>query len=344
MKKLLSISISALLLLGISGCGVENPNFGDFDYTAVYFPHQYPIRTLSLGEGYVDNSLDRELKFNIGVGIGGLRENTQAWQVGYEVMPELVANLRQVNGDTIMSLPSEYYSLANGSEFTIPAGDFSGLVEIQLTNSFLADPIAWGEGGLYVIPMVITSTSADSILRGSPATSNPDRRIAEDWDEVPKDFTLFAVKYINEYHGDYLHRGIDIGYDDQNNPVDTAIYSEEFVVEDQVWKLNTTGRNVVHTNGMSTSLTDGADIYSMALTIDGNQVQVDSVEGSIFKLMSGSGSFQTDGDAWGGEARDAMYLQYTYLSPDSIRHEVRDTLVFRNRGLRFELFEYEVLE
>ena len=60
--------------------------------------------------------------------------------------------------------------------------------------------------------------------------------------------------------------------------------------------------------------------------------------------MSGSGSFQVDGDAWGGEARDAMYLQYTYMDPDTIRHEVRDTLVFRNRGLRFELFEYEVLD
>ncbi|MDP5170488.1 MAG: DUF1735 domain-containing protein, partial [Bacteroidia bacterium] len=263
MKKLMII-LGCAAVFSFSGCDRFTPDFGDFDYTAVYFPHQYPIRTLSLGEDYVDNSLDRELKFNIGVGIGGLRENTQSWQVGYIQDPALLDKIRQVSGDTLLPMPTEYFSMANNSEFTIPAGSFSGLIQVQMSQNFLQDPLAWGEGGLYVIPLRITSTNADSILFGRATTDSPDRRIPSDYDPdaQPRDFTLFAVKYVNEYHGSYLHRGIDIGYDNQGAPVDTAVYSQRYVVDDQIWRLATKGRNVVHTNGISQLVTEGGMIYS----------------------------------------------------------------------------------
>jgi hypothetical protein len=62
MKRLIPL-LSVMLLL--NACEQKLPEYEDFEYTAVYFPHQYPIRTLSLGEEEYDNSLDQELKFHI---------------------------------------------------------------------------------------------------------------------------------------------------------------------------------------------------------------------------------------------------------------------------------------
>ena len=67
------------------GCEQKNPVFPDFDYTAVYFPLQFPMRTLSLGEEEYDNTLDKELKFHISANIGGMYENTQDWSVDFVV-------------------------------------------------------------------------------------------------------------------------------------------------------------------------------------------------------------------------------------------------------------------
>src|SRR5690606_27897087 len=90
--------------------------------------------------------------------------------------------------------------------FTIPKGKFFGEIEVQLTDAFLDDPKAFLTR--YVIPVRITSSTADSVLSGKPAVSeNPDPRVSGDWDIVPKDFTLFGIKFVNPYHGKYLHRG-----------------------------------------------------------------------------------------------------------------------------------------
>ncbi|MDP5170489.1 MAG: DUF5627 domain-containing protein, partial [Bacteroidia bacterium] len=77
---------------------------------------------------------------------------------------------------------------------------------------------------------------------------------------------------------------------------------------------------------------------------NGGNINVAPVEGSVFQIQNGSGRFQADGDAWGGESRDAIYLQYEYLDASDIRHEVRDTLVFRDRGITFETIDYELVD
>ncbi|MEL7119067.1 MAG: hypothetical protein AAFO07_06490, partial [Bacteroidota bacterium] len=66
------IFVLVLVLIGTLGCDNQDISFDDFDYTAVYFPFQSPLRTLVLGEDRIDNTLDNQLKFNIGVSIGGL--------------------------------------------------------------------------------------------------------------------------------------------------------------------------------------------------------------------------------------------------------------------------------
>ena len=63
----------------------------DFDYNAVYIPLQTDVRTFVVGEG---------MKFDIGVEIGGVRENTRDRVVKYQVDNSLItaAILAKIKG------------------------------------------------------------------------------------------------------------------------------------------------------------------------------------------------------------------------------------------------------
>ena len=62
MKKLIVLFATAL---AIFACENKENDFPDYDYQTVYFPIQYPARTLVLGESRSDNSIDLEPAFNI---------------------------------------------------------------------------------------------------------------------------------------------------------------------------------------------------------------------------------------------------------------------------------------
>jgi hypothetical protein len=166
MKRITLISITAALLLGVFSCHNEEWEFPDFDYKAVYFPYQYPVRTLILGDYKYDNENDNNLKFLISARIGGMYENKWSWTVDYSLDPTYTQNLVTSLGDTIRPLPAAYYTLSPVSQITIPGGLFYGSVEVQLTEAFLADTMAHRVH--YVIPLKITASNADSILPEGP--------------------------------------------------------------------------------------------------------------------------------------------------------------------------------
>ena len=74
MKKVFLI---VLTCIGLFSCHNAPITFPEFDYTSGYFPYQYPVRTLVLGDYIYDNANDNAHKFVISVGIGGLYENTK---------------------------------------------------------------------------------------------------------------------------------------------------------------------------------------------------------------------------------------------------------------------------
>jgi hypothetical protein len=330
--------ILLLVATCMAACENQENKFPDYDYNAVYFPYQFPIRTLSLGTDDIDNSLDRELKFHIGVSIGGMYENNRNWVVGYEVDENLCDSL----GNDVKALPTSYYTLYPENEVTIPAGSFSGLILVQLTQDFLKDTLSYGNH--YVIPLMITYTDADSILSGVPAVPDPDKRVVSDWDaSAPaKDFTLFMVKYVNEYHGNYLRRGIDYSQDAFGNITDSAQYREKYVERDQVVSMATDGRYNLRTNFSGAYI--GAE-YAVKLTLlpASGEVAVETAEGAKYRVVqTGSSSFVPGGDNWGGRERDVFYLDYRYRV-GIYNHQVYDTLVFRDRGIAFEQFVPTVL-
>lgn len=342
MKRITFISIIAAVLMGLLSCQNEKWEFPDFDYKSVYFPYQYPVRTLILGDYKYDNENDNSLKFLISARIAGMYENKWNWTVDYTLDPSYTQNLVTSLGDTIKPLPAAYYTLSPVSRISIPNGKFYGSVEVQLTEAFLSDTMAHRVH--YVIPLKITGSSADTILAGSPGINDPDPRIAGNWIVTPKDFTLFGIKYVNPYHGRYLHRGQSVIRDGGENIVETNVYRQRFVENDEIWRLETASKDKVRLSGVLRKTPTSPGSFNLELTFDSNNNCV--ITSTSGFPASGNGKLVKDADEWGGQKRDAIHLNYTVNDGTHI-HTCTDTLVFRDKDVRFEEFlpvVYQVIE
>ena len=336
-----SVLIVLILIIGLTACENQEQVFPDYELQAVYFPIQLPIRTLSLGEDRVDNALDREHKFDIGISIGGMYENKKDWTVDYVVDTSLTNNALTGGGAPFVALPESYYTLDPLNTVTIPKGSFNGLIRVQLADQFFTDNLAIT--GQYVIPLRITDTSADSVLSGKQAKPGPaDRRIASDWEsgKEPKDWVMYAIKYVNAYHGTYLHRGQDIIYSG-GLPVDTVVFRNMYVEKDILIKLTTLSLTKVVTNGIANK-TSNTGKYAMELefgdaTGASCAVTITPRTGSNW-AVTGTGQYfdlSTSTEKWTGLKWQSMYLSYTFTEGANT-HQVVDTLVFRDRGIKFE--------
>jgi hypothetical protein len=341
MRKTLSFLLITTLLLGFYSCNNDEWEFPDFDYTTTYFPYQYPVRTLVLGKYNFDNNNDNNLKFVISARVGGMYSNKSNVNVEYVVDPTLVDKLTSApnlfdgkataSADTFRILPEEYYTLSPSGNFVIPKGEFDGGVTVQLTEAFLNDPRAVKT--TYVLPLKIVSSTTDSVLLGKTTVSSADPRIPGQWVVAPKNFTIFGIKYVNEYHGKYLHRGRSV-ISQNGTPVDTIVYRQKYVEKDEVWSLQTAGRNEVTVTGTLRKLPQSPGKFKMKLTFDGDKnCTITTADGSAFNV-TGTGEFVNDGDKWGGVAQDAIHLNYT-VTEGAFLHQVTDTLVFRDKAVGF---------
>lgn len=327
-------------------CENQPWEFPDYSLQAVYFPLQLPVRTLSLGEDRIDNSLDKEYKFDIGVCIGGMYQNNQDWTVDYKLETALTDNVYVYakpqlysSAEKILALPEAYYTLTPASTVTIPKGIFNGLIRVQLTDAFFNDTLALS--GRYVIPLKITSTSADSVLQGSAAITGADPRIVSQWNpnKSPKDWVMYGISYVNPYHGTYLHRGRDIRKITATGVTfDTIIFRQKYVEKDALIKLTSTGRNNVITNGLGNKL--GTN-YSMLVKFDNDKgtqgsITISSSPASSY-TVTGSGQYMdiaSSKEQWTGLTWQSMYLNYSY-DDGTYTHQVNDSLVFRDRGIKY---------
>ncbi len=384
--KIKFIAIIAIALTVIA-CENQEVEFDDFGTTAVYFPFQTPIRTLIQGKYDLgNNDNDNNGRFEIGVTMTGVYQNNTNRKVHFEFTPDLInPALIGVDSVNVEVLPQEYFTIEQESPVTIPAGSIKGRIPIQLNDAFFDDPKSFGEFGdvHYVVPLLITEIEQlDSLLTGVPVVDNPVKVRNEDWDPLPKDYTLFGIKYMNKYEGIYLRRGEDyaVGFNESvtvyenGNPTETVsetiegstVYSEDYVVQDELLPLSTAGRNEVITTisvrrpGIATNST-----LTLLLTFDDNEeITVSNADPNSNIAVTGTGSFVEDGDEWGGETRDVIYLDFQYVEQDvevnpvyifgnlvstttstfELNHQVNDTLVIRDRNVRFEEFDIELFE
>ena len=332
MKKIFLI---LTLIAGLISCENFDIKHPDFDYTTGYFPYQFPVRTLVLGDYIYDNANDNAHKFVVSVAMGGVYDNSKDRTFAIAVDNNLCNKiLFKAGGDQIKALPSNYYTLSSSNQIVIPAGKMNGGIEVQLTDAFFADPLAIKN--TYVVPIKIKSSAdVDSVLSGSSSLTNPDPRIASQWNVTPKNFTMFAVKYINEYHGNYFHYGSNQVKDASGAVVETTTYSQTYVENNPAVLLTTTGRYQVTlpTSFRSTKITG---LYSILLTFNATKCTVSAPAGSPYTI-TGTGDFVSKKYTWGNKERDGITLTYK-VSSNTYTYEATETLVARDRAVVMETY------
>ena len=329
--------LTLIALLAFSSCENADWEFSDYTYSTVYFSYQRPFRVLEMGEDLWDTSLDNAHKCEI----------YATWGGGYNTSRDVLLNIAvdnsiceglvfDNNGNQIQAMPSNFYSLASNT-IKINKGKVSGAVEVQFTDDFFNHPNSLDLN--YVIPLVITDvTNADSILRGVPAVENPRRAVDSDWKTKPKDYILYAVKYINKWDANYLRRGVDNM--EFGGKTVTKVRHQKEILNDEVYSAAST-----------LSLTDlqypvtfqGADgknqTVNLKLTFnpETNDCVITSLSDGV--TAGGSGKFVLKGEenAFAGKDRDVLYLDYTF-DTGSVKCSTKDTLVVRDRGVIAEEF------
>jgi hypothetical protein len=339
MKHTIKIAFPILLLLAVFSCKNEPWDFPDYRFSSTYFPYQTPVRTLVLGTyDEVDNTKDNNLQFSIGVAIGGLYDNGQDRKVGYVLDETLTQKLYTSAGDTLVPLPQDYYTLSPTGSMVVPKGSMQGFIDVQLKDAFLNDPRAFKNR--YVIPLKLISTETDSILSGYTLKSNPDPRIASDWTIVPKNYTLYGIKFINQYHGKFLYRGKDMLTNAAATKVDEVVYRQKFVEKNAVVALTTKGRSQVELTAAVRRTAGSPGNFKARLTFDvqGATCVITTAPGSAYPV-TGTGKFIKEGDEWGGKKRNTIILDYqiTDVAKGEFHH-VNDTLVMRDRAVVLETF------
>jgi hypothetical protein len=332
MKKYFLIIVT---IAGLFSCHNAEKTFPDFDYQSGYFPYQFPVRTLVLGDYIYDNANDNAHKFLISVALGGLYENTRDRKFTFAVDNSLCNNiLFKAGGDPIKALPSNYYTLSSPDQIVVSAGDYNGGVTVQLTDAFFSDPLAIKN--TYVVPLRLKSSAdVDTILSGNSTNPAADVRIATQWNVAPKNFTMFAVKYINEYHGNYFHYGSNQVKDASGAVVESTTYSQAYVENNPAVLLTTTGRYQVSfpTSFRSTKI---PGLYTLLLTFNGTKCTVSAPAGSPYTI-TGTGDFVSKKYTWGNKERDGITLTYK-VSNSTYTYEATETLVARDRAVIMETY------
>ena len=316
-------------LLLLTSCENGDVEFPDFDYQTVYFAQQTPVRTITLGDDVFSTELDNQHRFQIYATMGGVNTNKRDRTIQIAVDNALCTGLQFEVGSDVRPMPADYYQLS-GNTITISAGEIMGCVDVQLTDAFFADPLSTQVA--YVIPLRMVGAS-DSILSG-------------------KDYTLYAVKYKNKYHGCWLSQGTDVistgGKDStvtrQPEYIEDAdlvylttrsLQQSVYQVQTHVTVVNAQGKSTVETKTCDLQLTFDADEHCTVST---------TTEGCT---ATGSGVWQWQGakNSWNQKDRDQLTLSYcvtyTYESAGTTATttvKTDEVLVMRDRQSSFEVF------
>lgn len=332
------------VVLAFMACENQDTDFEDYGTTAVYFPFQTPARTLVLGKYDLGlNENDNNHRFEIGVTIAGVYSNKTDRTVHFQLDNSLLSEVSNVK-----TLPPSYYTIETSSPVTIPAGELKGRIQVQLTDAFFNDTLAFAAVNQvnYAIPLVITQIeNVDTVLSGLPLVSNPSRVKAEDWEVQPKDYTVFGIKFMNKYQAMYLRRGVDEMTNSTGETV-SSVYRNQYVERDELVMVTTTGKNSVELSNLIRrgSQSSPGDVNIELLFSEDGNCTIGSFDGDAYNV-SGTGQFVEDAGSWGGKEHDAIFLDYSYTdAANNESHRVKDTLVVRDRNVVFEEFTFEFSE
>lgn len=309
------------LICGLWSCKNGDIDFPDYGETTVYFPYQYPVRTIVLGDDEYDTSLDKAHKCRILATFGGSYNGSNG-SVTVAVDNKLCDNLYFEDEVTpVKAMPENYYQLSTTTlNFN---GTMNGATEVQLTDAFFADPDA--VKNTYVIPLVITGqTGFTKILSGKALEGYSGSRTDPSvWDVPPMDYVLYCVKYQNKYSGYWLTHGT----------TDTSDIEHAQAVPVRTKSLNTCSYSV--------SYQDGDQIYvaELLLTFDGNdKCTISSLTDGATASGSGSWGDNTEKKAWGDKDRDGLELNYTVDFGGGKTFSTHEKMIWQRSGVTIEEF------
>lgn len=313
-RNIYHILCSCLVCVGIAAvltsCKNGEADFPDYEGgTTVYFPYQYPVRTIVLCDDEYDTTLDKAHKCQIRATFGGSYNGTGG-TAQIAVDPTLVSNLTFEDGTPVKAMPENYYSLSTNSlNFN---GTFNGITEVQLTDAFFNDPDA--VKNTYVIPVVMTSqTGFGKILSGTlKENGQPIRTDESQWEVKPMDYMLYCVKFVNKYSGFWLTHGttsteniekastVQIKTRSLNSCVYTVSYVRKYwakVIKDGVEEKKEEDRTFT---------------VDLLLTFnDNDQCTITSLTPAYTASGTGTWSDDSEKKAWNNKDRDGMELDYS---------------------------------
>ena len=336
MKKnnLFKCMFAAVLAFGFTACENDDIEFPDFEKQTVYFPYQYPVRTLVMGDDEYDTTLDKQHKCQIKATFGGSYNGSDG-SVQVAIENSLVNDLTFANGNPVKAMPESYYSLSTTDlKFN---GSFNGTTEVQLTDAFFNDPDA--VNGAYVIPLVMKSQKGfTEILTGTPneGVENPSRFDDSAWKVKPMDYVLYCVKYLNQYSGYWLAAGTDKITDETGTKTQerkAATVETRNVIQIKTKSLT---ESVLTVSYAFASKTMTADLL-LSFNESGNCTVSSLTEGVT---ATGTGKWEDDGakKAWNQKDRDMIDLSYTVNFGDGNVAETTDNLIWQRSGIQLEEF------
>jgi len=315
MKKILGLILLALLVTSCYKDYVKDfTNAQGLPNTTIYFPYQYDVRTVVVGEGmnYI----------KVGVTLGGTMNNVIDRTANYTldntlITPAILASMKTgatyiknavANTTTLLPMPVAYYSLSNASQMIIHKGLFEGDVTLSLDSTkFLADPLTLN--GNYCIPFWIQNAQSDSLIQA-------------------KRSNVVCLKYENMLFGNYWHGGITIRKDATGKTIDTVKYYTTIPTpEAKIWILKTVAPWDLIVNGYSDQVTTKTG-GEFKISLSGTNVVISSVAGSTFVVTpNGTSTFNKPKLLQDRK----LFLNYTYVNGTGLTCYAKDTLTFRNR-------------
>lgn len=318
-SNILKFACGVGLVCSLFSCKNGDIDFPDFEEgTTVYFPYQYPTRTINLGddEPSIDLTNDHAHKCQIRATFGGSYNGSNG-SVQVAVDETLVNNLYFDEEYTrpVKAMPSNYYQLSTTTlDFK---GTMNGIAEVQLTEAFFNDPDA--VNATYVIPLVMTGQNGFArILTGTlfDGATGP-RTNTDDWDIKPMDFVLYCVKFQNKYSGWWLTHHTT---------------STENIEKAQSYEVKS-----VSLNSCSYGITyqDGDEVFNaeLLLTFSGDNCTISSLTPGVTATGTGSWGDDSEKKAWGDRDRDGMELSYTVDFGNGHTTSVHEKLVKQRSGI-----------
>lgn len=309
------------LVCSLWSCKSGDQTFPDYQGgTTVYFPYQYPVRTIVLGDDEYDLTNDHNHQCQILATFGGSYNGSNG-SVQVAVDESLCNNLFFEDGVTpVKAMPSSYYTLSTTNlNFN---GTFNGATTVQLTDAFFNDPDA--VKNTYVIPLVMTGqTGFGQILTGEVMEGfNEVRTDASVWNVKPMDYVLYCVKFQNKFSGWWL----------TNGTTSTDNIEKAGTVEIKTLSLNDCSYAV--------SFQEGSSIFNanLKLSFNGDNCTISSLTDGVTVTGTGSWSDDSEKKAWGNKDRDGMELSYIVTFADGKSFSKHEKLVWQRSGVTTEEF------